>query len=198
MCLFVKESFCCKNRQDLSINCDAIESLCLEIANKKSKNIILNLTYRSPNGDRKEFEKHLNKILSTNDILKKELIMICNFNMNLLDFEQIKNVQNFLNIMFSHSMMPIITIHVTKNTATAIDHIFIYCVTTIKFKIEIVKSNISDHIPIFIAADCNIHIKEKKERYIFRHNLSGITFRIIHMITLFLAHFLRSVSKKRS
>ena len=35
MCLFVKESFFCKTRQDLSINRDAIESLCLEITNEK-------------------------------------------------------------------------------------------------------------------------------------------------------------------
>ena len=86
--LFVKELFCCKTRQDLSINCDAIELSCLEITNEKSKNVILNLTYRPPNGDVKEFEKHLNNILSTNDILKKEVIMAGDFNMNLLDFEQ--------------------------------------------------------------------------------------------------------------
>ena len=51
MGIFVKESFCCKTRQDLSINCDTIESLCLEITNEKSKNMILNLTYRPSNGD---------------------------------------------------------------------------------------------------------------------------------------------------
>ena len=59
MCLFVKESLCCKTRQDLPINCGVTESLYLEITNKKSKNIILNLTYRPPNGDVREFEKHL-------------------------------------------------------------------------------------------------------------------------------------------
>ena len=36
--LFVKESFCCKTKLDFSIKCDAIESLCLELANEKSKN----------------------------------------------------------------------------------------------------------------------------------------------------------------
>ena len=115
---------------------ETYESLCLEITNEKSKNIILNLTYRPPNGDVKEFEKHLNKILSTNDILKKEVIMDGDFNMNLLDFEQNKKVQNFLNIMFVHSMMRVINklTRVTKNTATAIDHIFINSVTTTKFK----------------------------------------------------------------
>ena len=161
----------------MSINCDAIESLCLEITNEKSKNIILNLTYRPPNGDIKEFEKHLNKILSTNDILKKELIMAGDFNMNLFDFKQNKKVQNFLNIMFGHSMMPVINkqTRVTKNTATAIGHIFINSVTITKLKTVIIKSDISDHFSIFFVADYNIHIKETKERFIFRHNLSNIS-----------------------
>ena len=131
MFLFVKESFCCKTRQDLSINCDAIESLCLEITSEKLENIILNLTYRPPNGDVKEFEKHLNKILSANNILKKEVIMAGDFNMNLLERYKI-----FLILfMFGHSMMSVINkpTHVTKKTATAIDHIFINSVTTTKF-----------------------------------------------------------------
>ena len=34
---FCEKSFYCKTRQDLSINCDAMESLCLEIKNQKSK-----------------------------------------------------------------------------------------------------------------------------------------------------------------
>ena len=134
-------------------------------------------SYRPPNGDVKEFEKHLNKILSTNDILKKEVIMTGDFNMNLLDFEQNKKVQNFLNIMFGYSMMPVINkpTRVTKNTATAIDHIFIISVTTTKFKTGIIKSDISDHFPIFFVADYNIYIKETKERVIFRCDLSDIS-----------------------
>lgn len=48
--------------------------------------------------------------------------MVDNFHMNLLDFEQNKKVQNFANIMFSYSMIPIINkpAYVTKKTATAI------------------------------------------------------------------------------
>ena len=89
------------------------------------------MTYTPPNGDIKELKKLLNKILSTKDILKKEVIIAGYFNMNLLDFEQNKKVQNFLNIMFDHSMMPVINkpTRVTKNTATATDHIFINPVT---------------------------------------------------------------------
>ena len=67
----------------------------------KNRKTILILTFRQPNGDVKEFEKDLNKILSANDILK-EVVMAGDFNINLLDLKQNKKVQNFLNIMFGH------------------------------------------------------------------------------------------------
>ena len=94
------------------------------------------MTYRLANGDGKEFEKHLNKLLSINEILKKEVIMTSDFIMNLLDFEQNKKLLEFPNIMFGHSMMPIIDkpTLVTKNTVTAIYHNSNNSVTTTKFK----------------------------------------------------------------
>ena len=36
VCLLVKELLCYKTREDLSINCDAIEALCLEMKNRKT------------------------------------------------------------------------------------------------------------------------------------------------------------------
>ena len=66
-------------------------------------------------------------------------------------------------------------IRVTKNTATGIDHIFINPVTTTKFKTGIMKSDISDHFPIFFVTDHNIHTKETKESFIFRRDLFDIS-----------------------
>ena len=99
--------------------------------------------------------------------------MAGNFDMNLFDFEQNKKVQNFLNILFGHSMMSTINklTRVTSDIATAIYNIFINSVTTIKFQTGIIKSDISDHFPIFFLADYNIYIKETKERYIFMPDL---------------------------
>ena len=90
--------------------------------------------------------------------------MAGDFNMKLLDFEQNKKVQNFLNIMFGHSMMPVINkpARVTKNTATAIDHIFINSVTTSKFKTGIIKSDISHHFPIFFCGRLQYSYKRNK------------------------------------
>ena len=79
--------------------------------------------------------------------------------------------------MFGHSMIPIINkpTPVTKNTATVTDHIFINFVNTTIFKTGILKSNISDHFPMFFLVYYNIHVKETKERFIFRRDLSDIS-----------------------
>ena len=118
-------------------------------------------------------------------------------------------------------MMPVIIkpTRVTKNTATAIDHIFINSITTTKFKTGIIKSDILDHFPIFFVANYNIHIKETKNVsylganfLIFPWKYSNTNCTLVagtvsqtlligirHMITSlnFLAHFMMSVSQKR-
>ena len=106
--------------------------------------------------------------------------MECNFNMNLLDFEQNKKVRTFVKIDFGRSMIPIIKkpACIGKKTATAIDHIFINSAITVKFKTGITRSDTSDHFPIFFVTGYNIHIKEARKRYIIRRNFSNISVEI--------------------
>ena len=73
------------------MNSDAIECLCLEISIKNSKNIVLGLNYQPLNGDTTLLEKRKKKILSKNNATKKEVILIGDFNMNLLDFDKSKS-----------------------------------------------------------------------------------------------------------
>ena len=49
--IFIRNSLLYKIRDDLSINCDDIESLSIEIVNDHTKNIIINVVYRPPDGD---------------------------------------------------------------------------------------------------------------------------------------------------
>ena len=57
--IFLRESYTYKLISNLNINSEAIEFLCIEILNKHSKNLILSLSYRPPQGDTTLFEKHL-------------------------------------------------------------------------------------------------------------------------------------------
>ena len=45
LCIFLLESLSDKVRDDLAVNPSAIEYLCIELFNKNSKSIVLNLTY---------------------------------------------------------------------------------------------------------------------------------------------------------
>ena len=83
--------------------------------------------------------------------------MVGNFNLNRLDFEQNEKVQNFLKIMFSYSIIPVINkpTSVTKNTAITIGHIFINSATTKRLERRIIKFNIyRSYIDIFSNIIC--------------------------------------------
>ena len=107
--------------------------------------------------------------LSKNKAAKKEVILIGDFNINLLDFDKNKRVQSFVNLMFRFGMIPTINkpTRVTRHTATAIDHVFTNTIMdNIEIKTAIVKIDISDHSSITFATKNKIDA-EITEQYVF-------------------------------
>ena len=158
VCVFVHENLSFKLREDLSINCDAIHSLSIEISSTKPKNIILNTIYRSPNGDMKQCGTHFKDLFSKNGKNLKNIVLAGDFSINFLDFETNKYVQDFLNLMFRYNMIPLTNkqARVTKHSANAIDHIITNCVIGHNdFKSAIIKTDLSDHFPIVFAIKTN-------------------------------------------
>ena len=102
-----------------------MKSLSIEILNKKCKNIILNTICRPPNGDIETCENYFKNLFAKNDTVNKHIVLAGDFNLNVLDFENNKKVENFINLMFRYGMIPTINkpTRITANTATAIDHI---------------------------------------------------------------------------
>ena len=123
--IFVHESLCYTKRNDLCINCEAIESLSIELSNNDVKNIIFNIVYRPANGDLEVCENYFQSILSNNSIRNKIVILAGDFNINVLDFEQNKKAQNFVNSMLQFGLLPTINKpnRVTNKTISTIDHI---------------------------------------------------------------------------
>ena len=77
----------CKLGNELSISCEDIESLSLEILNSQAGNIIFNVVYRSPDGDLNVCETFFKKILSDSATINKTFFLVGDFNINLFDFE---------------------------------------------------------------------------------------------------------------
>ena len=59
MCVFIHNSLTFKLRSDLGTNSNDIESLGIEIINKKSKNVVISAHYRQPAGNFKQYKTYL-------------------------------------------------------------------------------------------------------------------------------------------
>ena len=134
-----------------------------------------NLTYRPPNGDPNELEYHFKNILSKREITNKELVLVGDFNINVLDSNESKMVQNFVNLMFRHGLIPTVNkpTRTASNRATAIDYIVTNSVINAEFKTGIIKTDISDHFPVFFIFKCVVYTTETRTKFIYNRNYLG-------------------------
>ena len=125
----------------------------VRVEKKKKKNIVLNLVYRPLNGDHKELENYFKSSLSKREILHKDIILAGDLNINLLDFDANKKIQNFVNLMFPFGMIPTKNkpTRVTRRTTSTIDYIITNSIMHTGFRSETIKTDISDHFPIFFV-----------------------------------------------
>ena len=125
-----------------------------------------------PNGDMTVFENFCEILLSANDKSSKNIIFAGDLNINILDYGSNKKVQHFLSSMFQYNMIPTINkpTRVTRNTATAIDHIIAHTVISgIQYRTGIIKNDISDNFPIVFALNTPEKRKsEDKAQFIYK------------------------------
>ena len=90
----------------LNFSNNDIESLSAEIVSDNIRNTIVNFVYRQRNGQIKSFETFLT--ISQIKVSNKAFYIAGNFNLNLLDHDTNKKVQNFLNLVYQNDMIPTI------------------------------------------------------------------------------------------
>ena len=139
-----------KERPDLSIISKDTETLTLEILSVKTRNILVNVLYRAPVGQYEQFENFLTTFFSRTKNCNKDIHIAGNFNLNLLDHDTNKKVQDFLNLIYQNNLITKINkpTRFTMKTATAIDHILTNSFVDTDFKSAIFKTDISDHFPV--------------------------------------------------
>ena len=157
------------------MNCKDVESLGVELLNNKKKNTLFNVLYRPPNGKIEIFENFLKHLFNQNKNSNKTFHIAGDFNLNLLDHNENKKVQNFLNIIYQNGMLPTINkpTRVTRKTATAIDHIITNDYIESLFKTAIIKSDISDHFPICIFFPSNTLSTENQINYQYKRTIDS-------------------------
>ena len=83
--VYIHNSLNFKARLDISTNCRDIESLKLEIISEKTRNTIVSVLYRPPNGHLEHFENFLTNFFLNTKNSSKTVYIVGDFNLNLLD-----------------------------------------------------------------------------------------------------------------
>ncbi|XP_065681417.1 uncharacterized protein LOC136095111 [Hydra vulgaris] len=169
LCIYIKNSILFKVKPNLSSTTNDYESLCIEIINKTSKNIVIHGLYRPPSGSIKVFENHIKKIIKNKSSMNKAVYFIGDINLNILDYEKNIYIKNFFNTIFQNSYIPLINkpTRITKESSTSLDQIITNDFINKNIRTGIFKTDVSDHFPIFILLQkCIYNAQNEREKII--------------------------------
>ena len=128
-----------------------LESIFIEIMHPLDKNVIVGCIYRHPSMSLKEFNNSY--LLSLQDKIAREnknVILLGDFNINLLNYDTCHETSAFLDSMCSSSLFPYITqpTRITPTSKILIDNIFFNFHSP-----DLISGNLtaalSDHLPQF-------------------------------------------------
>ena len=156
--LFIKENYRYKIRNDLSKLNEYIEVIFVELDRSwvnTAKNVVVGVIYRPPNTDMSLFANSLNELLSQLKSEKKNIYIMGDFNINLLNVDDHLPSAEFLEMMYSYSFLPLINkpTRVKSTSATLIDNIYCNNIDNNDLVLTgIFFTDLSDHFPIFCVS----------------------------------------------
>ena len=131
-----------------------LESTFVEIINPKKSNIIVGVIYRHSSMDVTDFnQNYLNGLLDKISKEEKNIFLLGDFNINLLNYNVHRPTNDFLDPLASSSLLPYIlqSTRLTGHSKTLIDNVF--CNFT---SYEVISNNVTattpDHLPQFLIA----------------------------------------------
>ena len=104
-----------------------MESTFIEIVNPRKSNIIVGVIYRHPSMDLSDFNcNYLNKLLENTSKEQKSIFLLGDFNVNLLNYNEHNETNEFLDSLVSNSFIALILqpTRITGHSNTLIDNIF--------------------------------------------------------------------------
>ena len=152
--ILIQERIDYVKRADLCHSTDFIECVFVEVFKGKinsNKHIIVGVIYRPPNTNLEDFNNLLNDILESVQRENKSIYLLGDYNIDLLNSNHHNNSSQFIDIMYSYSLFPLINkpTRVTTQSATLIDNIFCNEVQSNNLFNCFLLSDISDHFLIF-------------------------------------------------
>ena len=126
--LYINKNINYKLRKDLKIHkSKEVESIFIEIISKKERNTITGCVYRHPCMDARDFKNtYLQNTLEKLSYENKDIILMGDFNNDILKYDTNNNSATFLDMMYENFLLPYISspTRVTAISQTLIDSIF--------------------------------------------------------------------------
>jgi hypothetical protein len=162
--LLMKDNIEYTRREDLCQTTPSLETLFVEISNiqnTNSKHVMIGVIYRPPNTDINLFLNEFNVILHKIKLENKIVYLTGDFNINLLNAASHLLTEEFLELMYSYSFLPLINrpTRVTNNTATLIDNIWVNEFNE-NLTNGIFYTDITDHF-LYLLLTVNSKLKQK-------------------------------------
>ena len=172
VCFYVSKALQVNVIEQLSIIKDNLmETITIELKFEQLKSIIITCIYRTPGTNLIQFNNTLN--------IKQFFFYICgDLNVNLLNMEKHQGTKEFVNLMYSFRLYPLLTkpTRVTQDSATIIDNIFTNYLGK-SFNGIIINDSISDHLPIFTISKCISKRKKTKIEFKTIRNINDTNFK---------------------
>ena len=157
--LYISKKFNYKSRNDLQIyKSEKLESTFAEIiTDKGKKNLIVGCIYKHPDMPVDEFNVHLSKTFEKLINENKKVIILGDFNIDLMKTDIHSESSDFLDLITSNSLIPLILrpTRITPHSKTLIDNIFTNF-TDIPVTAGNLTFSISDHLAQFALLDFSI------------------------------------------
>ena len=135
-------------RADGIMEQENFETVWIEVDNKNGTNFLFCCVYRHPNTDIDEFSVYFQTTLPK--LTNKQVFIMGDFNINLLNYESHPPTNEFINNFFCKNFQPCIhhPTRISDNSLTVIDTIFTNVTATILS--GNILTQISDHLPQFL------------------------------------------------
>ena len=146
-----------------------LESTFIEVVQNKER-IIIGCLYRHPSMELSEFNNHyLSNLLDNLSGGNKIVVLLGDFNADLLKYDKDCNVSDFLNTMYSNLLLPHITSPtcITINSKTLIDNIFSNNYDS-SFTSGNLVTTLSDHHAQFLLMEFQTKRMDNEKIQIFR------------------------------
>ena len=171
VCMFISDQVKYKLRTDLSQANSSFESCFIEIENR-NKNVVVGVVYRSHTSIN-DFITDIEPIYKKLNSEKKQFYVMGDFNIDLLKAESQRPIHDYLELIYSLSLLPTIykPTRITETTATLIDNILTNNDEIVQS--TIVVSDITDHMPTILSTNLDLvtsNVNDNAEKVFYKRN----------------------------